>query len=311
MRTFKTVATTLNFHRAAELLHYAQSTISSQIRGLEEDFGIPLFDRLGKHIRLTMAGETLLRYAERLLDLEQETLSEMSEIHVSQAMIALRTPQTLCENYLPEIISRFQRSHPTVGLDISTCAFHNLQRELKSGVIDLAFLYAEDLPAPELICENLGAEAIILAVNREHELARYSDFQPADLKNQTLMLPKHDCAYKMELEQVLAQEKIHPVTMMTFNSVTAIKACLLKGIGVGLLPERMVATELADGRLKSLPVPIEVSQVPIRMLRHRNKWLSPTVKAFIHETRTFFRSLSGDLEDLQHNKEALLQKSAD
>ena len=292
LRTFKTVATTLNFHRAAELLHYAQSTISSQIRGLEEDFGMPLFDRLGKNIRLTVAGETLLRYAERLLDLEQETLSEMSEIQVSQAIIALRVPQTLCENYLPQIISRFQHVYPAVGLDISTCAFHNLQQELKSGVIDLAFLYAEDMIAPDLVCETLGTETIILAVAKDHELAQYNGFEPADLKNHTLMLPKHDCAYKMEIEQLLAREKIRPVTMMIFNSVTAIKACLLEGIGVGLLPEKMVATELEEGRLVSLPVPVEVSQVPIRMLRHRNKWLSPLVKAFIHETRKLFQSLA-------------------
>ncbi len=303
LKTFKTVATTLNFHRAAELLHYAQSTISFQIRGLEEGFGVPLFDRLGKQIRLTTAGEKLLRYAERLLDLEQETLSGMSDIQVSQAMIALRVPQTLCENYLPGIISRFQCSHPNVGLDISACAFHNLQQELKSGVIDLAFLYAEDLSAPDLVCETLGEEAIILAVNREHNLARRDDFQPADLKNQTLMLPKHDCAYKMELEQILAQEKIHPVTMMAFNSVTAIKACLLQGIGIGLIPERMAAKEIADGRLVSLPVPINISRVPIRMLRHRNKWLSPIVKAFIHETRTFFLIFSEELGNHQPSRQ--------
>ncbi|MFH0994323.1 MAG: LysR family transcriptional regulator [Pseudomonadota bacterium] len=75
IKTFKAVATLLNFNRAAEALHCVQSTVSAQIKALEEDFGVPLFDRLGKRVLLTEAGQVLLRYAEKMLALEDEILA--------------------------------------------------------------------------------------------------------------------------------------------------------------------------------------------------------------------------------------------
>ncbi len=77
LKTFRTVATLLSFHRAADVLNYAQSTISAQIRALEEDLGVRLFDRLGKRIVLTDAGELLSQYAQKMLDIEAATLSDV------------------------------------------------------------------------------------------------------------------------------------------------------------------------------------------------------------------------------------------
>ncbi len=289
LKTFKMVATTLNFHRTAEALHYAQSTVSAQIRGLEECFGVPLFDRLGKRISLTAAGQKLLRYADRLLDLEEETLAEMSEVQEAQAILSLRMPQTLCIHYLPEIIGRFNKKHPMVGFDISTCAFHSLQQELKAGVIDLAFLFAEELYSPDLITETLGEEEIVMVAHKDHPLAAESQIHLNDLRHETILLPKHDCAYKMGLEQALATNKIQPVTIMTFNSVASIKPCIQNNIGVGLLPKQTIRKEIETGRLVVLPNFLYKPNVGIFMLRHRNKWLSPILKEFINETKAVFK----------------------
>ena len=75
LRTFQTVANLLNFHQAAHVLHYSQSTVSAQIHALEEDLNTTLFDRLPKRIMLTEAGQRLLQYTERILSLTEETVS--------------------------------------------------------------------------------------------------------------------------------------------------------------------------------------------------------------------------------------------
>jgi DNA-binding transcriptional LysR family regulator len=77
LKTFQKVAILLSFDRAAEVLHYAQSTVSAQIKALEDELGVPLFDRLGRQIVLTDAGEKLLKYSRRLLAIHEETYAEV------------------------------------------------------------------------------------------------------------------------------------------------------------------------------------------------------------------------------------------
>ncbi len=290
LKTFMTVASTLSFHRTAEILHYAQSTVSAQIRTLEESLGVVLFNRLGKRISLTSAGEKLLRYAERLLNLEEEILTELSDVREPQATLSIRMPQTLANVYLPEIIAGFKSKYPGVGLDINTCTFHSLPNELKTGIVDLAFLFAEKPMVPELKIEVLSSQNILLVVHRQHHLAEKKKLTAEDLRNETLLLPKHDCAYKMELERSIAENKLRSLTIMEFNSVESIKQCISRNIGIGLLPELMLKTELERGDFVILPVLYDNPPVNILMIRHRNKWLSPALKAFIKESRSVFKS---------------------
>ncbi len=292
LKTFRTVAKTLSFHRTAEILNYAQSTVSAQIRALEDNFGVPLFDRLGKRISLTDAGQKLMHYAERLLDMEEETLTEMSDVQESQGRLSIRIPQTLSTYYFPEILSLFKQKYPKVGFDIKTCVYHSLQQELKTGVTDLAFLFAEDVYAPELISDILGHEDIVMIVHPSHALASAQPNRARDLKNEALLLPKHDCAYKMNLEQILAQKKIKPAAIMEFNSIESIKHCVLKNLGIGLVPQIMVKNEINEGGLVVLTDLFENMSVEILMLRHRNKWLSPMLHTFIQATREVFSNRS-------------------
>ena len=122
LKTFVTVAQHLNFNRAAQALNYAQSTISTQIRLLEEEFGKPLFDRLGKTIVLTEAGQVLLRYAGKMLDIEQETRTQVAGHEETHGSVTIRAPQSISTHLLPPVIKAFRARFPRVGLDISSCA---------------------------------------------------------------------------------------------------------------------------------------------------------------------------------------------
>ena len=119
LKTFQMVGKLLSFNRAADALNYAQSTVSVQIRGLEEEFGVPLFDRLGKQVVLTEAGQTLMRYAQKMLDMEEETHSELAGRTQSQGSLCVRIPQSLGTYFLPSILQRFHARYPNVGFDIN------------------------------------------------------------------------------------------------------------------------------------------------------------------------------------------------
>jgi DNA-binding transcriptional LysR family regulator len=292
LKTFKAVATLLNFNRAAEVLHCVQSTVSAQIKALEEDFGVPLFDRLGKRVFLTEAGQVLLRYAEKMLALEDEILVQVTGKEEPCGLLSVRAPQTIGTYFLPGVIEVFNKRFPKTSLDISSCAFHDLQRELKSGITDVAFLLTDMISSQELNSEILGIEKLVIASHPDHKLAARSVVRAEDLKAQTLLLPKHDCSYKMVFEQILSDKKVR-ATVIEYNSIEAIKQCVLRGLGITMLPESALRAEIDQKRLLPLPFSEGPLEAAILMIWHKDKWISPALKCFMDAARTLIGQLAG------------------
>lgn len=290
LKTFQTVARLLSFNRAAEILNYAQSTVSTQIRLLEEEFGVPLFNRLGKRIRLTEAGQMLMRYSQKILDIEKETLSKVSGWEEPHGCITIRIPQSISTYLLPSVLGKFQSSFPRIGFDIGTCAYDTLVHELKTGIIDLAFLLADSISFNELKVELLNVESLVIVSSPDHPLAQKEIMDIHDLIGQSILLPKHDCSYKMLFEQILTEKKVAPGTFMELNSIEAIKQCVLKGIGVAMMPMMAIKKEIAQNEMAILPWPEEHFETAILMIWHKDKWLSPTLRAFMNAVREIVKS---------------------
>ncbi|MFZ5570290.1 MAG: LysR family transcriptional regulator [Thermodesulfobacteriota bacterium] len=287
LKTFYTVAQLSSFNKAAETLHYAQSTISAQIRLLEEEFGRPLFDRLGKSIVLTAAGEVLLRYARKMLDMEAETLTQMAGREEPRGSITLRVPQSLSSYALPPVLKQFRDRYPRVGLDINSCAL-TIQQELRSGVIDLAFLLIDSIQERDLIAEVLAFEKLLLICGVGHPLAQQPSLGIRELSAQTILLPKQDCSYKMLLERMLTEEAVDYAALMEFNSIEAIKRSVREGVGITLIPEMAVRSEIESGELMALPWSEGVLETAVLMIRHKEKWLSPALRDFMTLVREHF-----------------------
>jgi DNA-binding transcriptional LysR family regulator len=266
-------------------LNYAQSTVSSQIKLLEEEFGQPLFDRLGKRILLTEAGHMLLQYSQKMLSIEKETLSKVSGWEEPHGTLSIRMPQSIVTYYLPSILSKFQASFPKVGLDISTCAYDVILNELRTGIIDVAFLLANSIPFSELKTECLRIEPLVVVSSSNHPLAGQNNMNIRDLADQSIFLPKHDCSYKMIFEQILTEENAGPVTFIGLNSLEAIKQCILKGLGVAMIPLMAVKNEIEQKQMTILSWPEETLETAILMIWHKDKWLSPTVQYFMNTVK--------------------------
>ncbi|MCK7509921.1 MAG: LysR family transcriptional regulator [Desulfobacterales bacterium] len=121
-----------------------------------------LFNRLGNRICLTEAGRMLVGYSQKLLDIEQETLSKVSGKEEPQGSISIRIPQSIATYLLPSVLSMFQARYPRVGFDVGTCAYEALIHETKTGITDLAFLLADSILFPELKTEVLRFERLVL-----------------------------------------------------------------------------------------------------------------------------------------------------
>ncbi len=287
LKTFRTVATLMNFNQAAQVLNYAQSSISAQIKTLESDIGIQLFERIGKRVVLTEAGEKMLRYTHKLLAIEEEARAEVSGKPKVTTLLTLRMPQTIATYHFPSVLSEFHSRYSDVHLDITNCALQSLEHELSIGTVDLAFLLADSIDAANLEFEMLGVERLILATFPGHMLAGKKSLSYEDLQGQTLFLPKADCGYRMMFEQTLTVEKIQPKAVIEMNSVEAIKQSVMKGIGLTIIPEITVREELKQGGLAALSWDEEL-ETGVCMIWHKDKWFSPVLKALMDTFRQNF-----------------------
>lgn len=284
LATFQTVARHLSFNRAADELHYAQSSVSAQIQALEEELGVRLFDRLGRRILLTEAGVKLLQYAEKMLDLADETRAEVTGAKELRGSLTVKVPESLGVHRLPPVIKAFRSRFPKVRLRFTNCSHEGLQKDLRTGTTDLAFLLSDSINAADLSCEALGIEPLVLVAHPGHRLAGKPSVHPGDLNGETILLSTVDCSYRRSLESLLTHEKTAYQTV-EFNSVAALMPCVMTGVGITILPSIRAAEEISRGRLAALSWADGELEVATLMIWFRNRWLSPTLKAFMEVAR--------------------------
>ncbi len=192
LRTFRAAAENLSFTKTAKRLFMAQSSVSAQIRSLEDEFEVKLFDRIGRRVLLTDAGQKLFDYARRMEDMTKEIRSEVTGAQYTRGSLTIRIPETLATVYMPEVVDRFHRENPEVKLIFINCSDLQLREELNSGRIDLAFLMTDSIRFSELNVHMLKTENLILISGPAHPLAEQKKVTLNDLEGRTVLLPRTD-----------------------------------------------------------------------------------------------------------------------
>lgn len=285
LKTFSKVAQCLHFNQAAKALNCSQSTVSAQIKLLEEELDLLLFDRLGKKIILTDAGHKLVRYSQKIINLEKETLSDLRENCEPFGLISLRASQSIGAYLIPDILAQFSAKYPRVSFNVETCSLASLKDELRSGIIDLAFLFTDYTDGNGFQTESLRIEPLVLIAGPDHRLTMKEEISIKDMAGETIILPKHDCGYKMVFEKMLSEANIKTGAKMEFNSVEAVKQCVIKGLGITIIPKLSVQNEIEKSKLVILPLKDEILETSVSMIWHKNKWLSPTLTEFMNCAR--------------------------
>jgi DNA-binding transcriptional LysR family regulator len=284
------VAKLLSFNKAAERLNYAQSSVSAQIQALEEELGVQLFDRLGRRILLTAAGERLIPYAEKIIDLADETRADIGGGTEPEGSLTIRIPESLGVHRLPSVIFEFSQRFPGIRLNLINCAHESLQKELRNGSIDLAFLLTESFHAAGLEVQALGAESLVLVASPNNRLVRKKLVRTRDLLGETLLLSKVDCSYRRLFEKILEDEGIPLEATRSFHSVSFLKQCVMEGAGITILPEIAVAEDIESRKLARIKWEEDDLEVSTLMIWLRERWVSPTLNAFMEIARRALKS---------------------
>jgi DNA-binding transcriptional LysR family regulator len=282
LRTFQAVAARESVTRAATALNYAQSSVTAQIQALEEDVGVPLFDRIGRRVELTKAGQMMVSYADRILALADEARTVVGNDRKPSGVLTIGAPETLLTHRLPIVISKFQGRYPQVEISviaIENCEVQAGQLRLNSS-IDIVFILDQQFISGNLVIECLSGEDVLVLVSPGHRLATVNRLNADILKDEQVLLTERSCGYRVLFERAVSEAGVALNKTLALPSVEAIKKCAATGMGVAVLPRIAVAQELAQHQLVPLPWPKDGIRVYSQMIRHSEKWQSPAQVAF-------------------------------
>lgn len=285
LQTFLFVSETLSFTRAAEELNYAQSSVTAQIQALEKELGRPLFERLGRRIVLTPVGAQLVRYAEKIVRLEEEARAALSGDEEPSGPITVGASESLLTYRLTPLLLQYRRRFPRVDVVFRPADQRILYRGLSTGELDVAVMMARDPHPLDLTRETLRAEPLLVLACPQHRLAGRSQVTAADLDGESLLLTEHGCTYRSLFERSLAAVGARPSSKVEFTSIEAIKQGVIAGMGIAVLPAMAVVTEVEQGRLAPLRWEGSKLSVDTTLVWHRDKWLSPGLAAFMKMAR--------------------------
>lgn len=279
LTTFKHVARTLNFTRAAEALHYAQPTVSAHVRALEDELGVALFNRLGREIVLTDAGERLLVYAEKMTNLADEaqlSLGQVGEDPVGDVRIG--ASETLLTYRLPTVILGFQKRFPSVRLIINPVNFSDLISAVRQGQIDVALAFREEVEG-DLAYEALRVERLLLVASPSNPLAMREQITAETLEGETFLVTSAHCPYHAFFSRILSKARVEMVNNYEFGSVEPVKRFAAQDGGIALLAEIAVRQEIEKGELVKLAWKGKTLEISAVMVWHPEKWESAAVRS--------------------------------
>jgi len=280
LQIFRMLAEELNFTRTAEKVHTVQSNVTAQIKSLEEELGLPLFDRLGRRVTLTEAGRRFQPFAEQALAAMEQGQRAIQSGAEPAGPLRIGAPESVLTYRLPPVLRAFRRRFPHVELIFKPYNDATLVLKLESGKFDMAIHMSDTVPNASIESMRLRTERVFLLCEPSHALASRATVKPADLAGESLLLTESGCGYRLKLDRVLALQNIRPGNVTEFSSVEAIKQCVAAGMGLALLPAIVVARELRQNQMKALHWAGPSLDIATHILWHKDKWVSPAMAAF-------------------------------
>ena len=276
LQAFISVFEQQSFSKAAENLNITQPAVSKRIAALELDYKTTLFDRIGKTIALTEAGEILLPSARQII--EEIKRSHQSILGLSGNLggeLKLATSHHIGLHRLPPVLRKFTTTHENVELDLRFMDSERACDAIEKGELELGIVTLPRNPSKNLITKPIWHDPLIVVVGKTHPLAKRKTIDTDDLINQPAILPSHETFTRSMIEQQLALKHMPPVALET-NYMETIKMMVSIGLGWGVLPKSMIHGELIEFELEAVNMSRELGVV-----YHRNRTLSSASQAML------------------------------
>ena len=281
LTTFIQVAEQVSFTKAAQRLGYSQSTVSFQIKQLEEELGCQLFERINHTVALTQRGRELLVYAHRITRLADEMGNDPTRQMQIRGNVRLAMADSLCDSLLNREYIDFHQRYPDIFLHIDTVGTNEMFRLIDHNEVDAILTLDSHIYNADYVI--LGEEQVKLyfVTAPDHPLTKAASLTVKDLLNYPFLLTEKNMSYRRLLDEHLAANSLEIRPVLELGRTELICSLLEQGAGISYLPEYVVKNRLRSGHLAALPVEDVDIRIWKQLLHHRDKWISPQIQCVL------------------------------
>ncbi|HEX5209949.1 MAG TPA: LysR family transcriptional regulator [Steroidobacteraceae bacterium] len=279
MRVFAAVARHLSFTRAAQEMHLTQSAVSQQVSLLEDEVGMPLFEQIGRKIRLAPAGTELLRYATQVTELLREAGETLAAMRgLKRGVLKLGAVST-AKYFAPTLLSAFAPAYPEVTIKFTVANREEIVKLLGANELDLVIM---GRPPRELdtTAEPFARHPLVIIAAPDHPLTRRRHIPLKSLTRESFIIREQGSGTRASMEHVFRERAVPFRATMEVSSNETIKQAVMAGMGLSFISSHTIGLEAGAGKLAIL----DVAGLPVvrdwYVIHLREKILSPIAAAF-------------------------------
>jgi len=310
VRYFSAIARHGSIREAAEELHIAQSALSRQVQKLEEDFGVPLFERHARGVKLTSAGEIFLRHAQSSLRQFERVRSELDALKgLRRGTVIVHAIESLVPNILPQAINRFSTRYPGICFDVTIDGGDHVVAAVRDGRSDIGLAFYP--PAEREIATVFKMrEPLVAIVSPDHPLAGRPRISLADCVDYPLSLPTRNTGSRVLIDLACKTAGIHMPAALESNSVLMLVQFVTVNHGITFLPRLPVWDSLKKGELVAVPIRDRLlNTATIDAITHVSRQLPLAAEEFLRFLQGEFQAMH-DLAYTSPKREAAAAGSA-
>lgn len=285
IKTFAKVAELGNFSRAAQELGYAQSTVTMQIQALEEELQATLFERNGKRIMLSAAGEDFREFAYEILRQERRAIDYFQKDSEPTGVIRVGVMETMCASRYGDIFKGYMKKYPKVKVKTVVATTLECMDMLEKGELDVILTVDKKLNRPNWEVVHAVETEISFFCSKDHPFANRKSVTIDELTQETFIHIEEGCNYREAFERYLADQgkwvnKVHEVgyTRMIID-------CVAENIGVGLLARFTLEEALKEGRIAIINVEDYSVSMLMQVVYSKNRWATQALRAFMEYSK--------------------------
>ena len=284
--TFTHVAELGNFTKAAEILGYSQSTVSFQIRQLEEELDCLLFERINHTVNLTQRGHELVHYAHQILALADEFKEKPNKEEAVTGHIHIVTPDSVCEDMVNRNYIRFHRQYPGITIRFTTADTNVMFDMLDHNEADLIITLDRHSYNKDYIIAKEQQLSMHFVTNSRSKYAGRKGLSIEDIAKEPFILTEYGQGYRRVFDRELAKKSIDITPVLEIGRTDIITSLLAQGDMISFLPDFVTKPLVDSGELCYLDVCDVNVEIWKQLIYHKNKWISKSLKTLIEYIKT-------------------------
>ena len=279
LQIFVAVADCGKMRAAAERLHISQPSVSQAVRELESYYNIKLFERLSQRIYITETGKKLLPYARHIID-SFETMEGFINDTSAGNVIRVGGSVSVGTRLLPPMIKSLENEVPDVDVCVIVDNTAAIEGKIQRSELDIAVVEGI-VRSDELVKKDIYDDELVLVVGPEHELFNHPGIKLKELTKHALISRESGSVERNQFEQFLLEHDIKMKNKWSCSNTETIKKAVLNGEGIAILSRMVIEKEIAAGEVRVLNVEKTRMKRKIKLIYHKNKYISQSMKQFI------------------------------